>query len=200
MKRLLVFVLALMLAGAALGEGAAFPFDESISWGMASFEVQAALGDSADAQWQSMEAGMELISVDDASFEGVEADALFMFKNGMLVMVGYVLEREDAAPEDVKAALDARFGDHADGGAEAYMKAMQQLTGIMYYMPPNLEETFVNWALPDGCHVLLGESMDLNGGTDVEEFAIICYDDATIENASSASLSEPAPAFDPEEG
>ena len=185
MKKVFAVMLAvaLMLTGAALGEG--FAFRNGVAWGMTPDEVLATEGD-AESDRMDAPGGLTIVIIDDIDFDGIEGDANYVFLNDALVVCGYTFELDDTSVEAVAEKAVALYGEPTDTDPAELTALLAQVNDA-----GDIEDDayYVAWHLEDGTLVALTDNFG-----DVE----LAYVDAVgIRAGSDAEISEPAPALEP---
>ena len=191
MKRRIALVLVMTLMGcAALAEAQAFSFRDGVAWGMTQDEVLAAEG---NPEYKSFNAndGMTGIEIDDAAIAGVEADLMYNFMNGSLVMCGYEFDAEDITVDALAEQLASEYGPES----EADYAAVVEVYNIMFGAGGMTEEFLTEreahcWTLEDGTILLLVAYSD-------DDLDLAYMDAAGIR--ASQSVDEPAPALNPDD-
>ena len=191
MKKLIALLLVLALMGcAALAEGQAFSFRNGVAWGMTLDEVLAAEGNPEYDVYDTNNSGITGVEIDDVSVAGVEADLMYNFMNGSLVMCGYEFDAEDITIDALAEQLAGEYGLES----EADLAAIAEVYSIMFGAGSMTEE-FLSvrptrcWLLEDGTFLLLIAYSD-------DDIDLAYIDGAGIR--ASQSLDEPAPALAPD--
>lgn len=190
MKKLWAILMALLLVGGALAEGA-FSLENGVTWGMTEGDVLAMEG-TADTEFANY-SGFETLEVDDVAFRGHEADVSYLFVNDALLMVAYELDIEDVDPAALVQQLDGEYGAHVDDKGAAYYSFISRLTGTLYTMQPQVSGIGVNWTLPDGTLATLLTGLK---GADDDDITVIYINAGASRWNEDVALSEPAPALD----
>lgn len=189
MKKLLAIVMALLLAGGALAEGA-FSLENGVTWGMTEGDVLAIEG-TADTEFGTY-SGFETLEVEDVAFRGHEADVSYLFVNDALLMAAYELDIEDVDPMALVRQLDGEYGDHVYDKGAAYYNFISRLTGTLYTIQPQVSGIGVNWTLPDGTLATLLTGLK----KDDDDITVIYIDAGAASWNEDVALSEPAPALE----
>ena len=191
MKKLIALLLVLALMGcAALAEAQAFSFRNGVAWGMTVDEVLAAEGNPEYETFNSGDGVMTGLEIDDATAAGVEADLMYNFTNGRLVMCGYEFDAEDVTIDALAEQLAVKYGP----ASESDFAAVVEIYNIMFG-PGKMTEEFLTerssrcWMLEDGTILLLIAYSD--------DAIDLAYMDGTGIRASQ-SVDEPAPALTPD--
>ncbi|MDO4867190.1 MAG: hypothetical protein Q4C10_11615 [Clostridia bacterium] len=191
MKKLITLLLVLALMGcAALAEAQAFSFRNGVAWGMTQDEVLAAEGNPNYEAFDAGDGSMTGIEIDDVTAAGVEAELMYNFMNGSLVMCGYEFDADDVTIDALAEQLTGKYGPES----EADYAAIVEIYNIMFG-PGRMTEEFLSgrsprcWQLEDGTILLLIAYSD----DDID----LAYMDGTGLRASQ-SVDEPAPALTPD--
>ena len=190
MKKLWAILMALLLVGGALAEGA-FSLENGVTWGMTEGDVLAIEG-TADTEFGTY-GGFETLEVEDVAFRGHEADVSYLFVNDALLMVAYELDIEDVDPAALVQQLDGEYGAHVDDKGAAYYSFISRLTGTLYTMQPQVSGIGVNWTLPDGTLATLLTGLK---GADDDDITVIYINAGASRWNEDVALSEPAPALE----
>ena len=194
MKRILAIALALLLCGAALAE-ADLAFAGGVSWGMTRDEVLAAKRVREYEMEPFGTAGAQVLDIDDDQrYQGAEYDLDYLLAGGSLVAAKCEFDAEDIAASTLAAALDAQYGARGAGDTGAFCDLMSALAGMDYALKASARagDFFYDWTAADGTYAVLTNRLS-DDGDDIDLFF---FDAPSI--GGGFSLSEPAPALNPE--
>lgn len=151
MKRLLAFMLIMLLTVSACAEGDVFTLRNGITWGMSPDEVLAAEGNPKHELDDQDDDGVQTLELKGVTHGGAKCDIEyeFLYDALFLATIEYDTEEADVTFEQIEAAMTKSFGEPG-----AFSDAIKSLLS-----DEDLSEldAVSSWALKDGTHVWLME-------------------------------------------
>lgn len=194
MKRWLAMILVLALLGcAALAEAQTFSIRNGVAWGMTQAEVLAAEGNPKH-ELENGQNGQVKLELEDLQTPGGEADLDYLFAGDALVAIKYEFDAEETAPDAITGALDAKYGARGNGDEGRFSALMRALSGDGFALntAPRQGDFLYDWAAEDVYIVMTNRLSD--DGDDIDLFY---FDEQAILAAADSSVSESAPALNP---